>query len=136
MSFRKDDSSSTSSYVDSGTKSLVSFTFWAQNSLRARAGTRGTRVHRTHSLPHVVTRHGHEYWVGISCHAATAVLFLIVALHVQFHALMGCALISSKEGMVSYLVGPGAIYGIRWVSDKSTTYVGGDFYPRTVISTS
>jgi hypothetical protein len=117
VSFRKDDSSSTSSYVDSGTKSLVSFTFWAQNSLRALAGTRGTMVHRTHSLPHVVTRHGHEYWVGISRRAAPAVL------------LLGCALISSKEGMVSDLVGPGDDLGIRWVSIKSTTYVGGDFYP-------
>ena len=107
MSFRKDVSLSTSSYVDSGTKSLVSFTFWAQNSLRALAGTRGTMVHRTPSLPHVVTRHRREYWVGISRRNAPAVLFLIVAKHVQFHALMGCALISSKEGMVSDLVGPG-----------------------------
>jgi hypothetical protein len=100
MSFRKDDSLSTSSYVDSGTKSLVSFTFWAQNSLRALAGTRGTMVHRTPSLPHVVTRHRREYWVGISRRNAPAVLFLIVAKHVQFHALMGCIV----EG--EYGVGP------------------------------
>jgi hypothetical protein len=55
---------------------------------------------------------------------------------VQFHDLMGCALILSKEGMVSDLLGPVTIYGIRSVSIKSTMYVGGDFYPRIVISTS
>jgi hypothetical protein len=55
---------------------------------------------------------------------------------VRFHALMGCALISSKEGMVSDLVGPGDDLWYRLLSDKSTMYVGGDFYPRIVISTS
>jgi len=55
-------------------------------------------VHRTHSSPHIVTRHRREYWVGISCRAVPAVVYLIVAWNVFFHVFNGQRAWSSRAG--------------------------------------
>ena len=59
-------------------------------------GTLCGKVHRTHSLDHVVTHRRREYWVGISRRAAPALLYLIVARNVLFHAFNGQRAVSSR----------------------------------------
>ena len=66
-------------------------------------GTLCGKVHRTHSSPHILTRHRREYWVGISCRAAPAVLYLIVARDVLFRVFNGLRARIVEGGMV---VGP------------------------------
>ncbi len=68
-------------------------------------GTLCGKVHRTHSSPLIVTRHRREYWVGISCRATPALLYLIVARDVLFHVFYGLRARIVGGGMVSDLDG-------------------------------